>query len=376
MPSEHSAWAGRSERAKGGDGANAYPPPSATPGSLTYVSDAVRGFRRQRRGKDFLYLSPDGRAVRSATVLRRIRELAIPPAYRDVWICMDPKGHLQATGRDARGRKQYRYHAQWRVARDGVKFTRMAAFGAALARLRRRVRRDLALPGMSREKVVATVVRLLDATLARVGNDEYARSNGSFGLTTLRNRHVQRGMMGSLRLVFRGKGGSRQEISIDDARVAAIVQHCRQLPGERLFKFVDDTGSPRPVDSEQVNEYLRKVMGADFTAKDFRTWGATTRCVEMLGRTPLPARVSERALKSRETEVVRKVAGELRNTPAVCRKSYINPIVFGCWRSGLLHRLADPPPSAAKRKCERVTLALLQTCAVRPQDLCVPAGGA
>ena len=332
---------------------------SASTAGLIHVSDEGRGLRRQRRGKGFVYLNPNGRRVTDARVLDRIRRLAIPPAYEDVWICTDPRGHLQATGRDARGRKQYRYHAQWRVARDGAKFERMGAFGAALPRLRRRLRRDLAAPGLSREKVIAAVVRLLDTTLARVGNDEYARSNGSFGLTTLRNRHVRFGAGGLLHLLFRGKGGVDHEIAVDDRRLASIVRHCHQLPGQRLFQFVDETGIPRAVDSGQVNDYLRDAMGADFTAKDFRTWGATMRAAELLARMPLPERRSERALKAREVEVVRTVARELRNTPTVCRKSYINPVAFQWWRSGRLHDAVAGIANGSGRRGDRIALSLL-----------------
>lgn len=333
---------------------------SASTAGLIHVAADARGLRRQRRGKGFVYLTPTGRRVTDPRVLDRIRRLAIPPAYEDVWICAHPRGHLQATGRDARGRKQYRYHPQWRVARDGAKFERMAAFGAALPRLRRRLRRDLAGPGFSREKVVAAVVRLLDTTLARVGNDEYARTNGSFGLTTLRNRHVRFGTGGRLHLLFRGKGGIDHEIEVDDRRLAAIVRHCHQLPGQRLFQFVDESGTPRAVDSGQVNEYLRDAMGNDFTAKDFRTWGATMRAAMLLARTPLPERRSERALKARESEVVRTVARELRNTPTVCRKSYINPIAFQWWRSGRLHEASAESSTGPGRRGDRIALSLLR----------------
>ncbi len=197
------------------------------------------------------------------------------PAYEDVWICRKPNGHLQATGRDARGRKQYRYHPKWRLLRDGAKFERMPAFGEALPRLRRRLRRDLALPGLPREKVLAVIVSLLDATRVRIGNAEYARDNDSYGLTTLRNRHVQFVRDGRLLFRFRGKGGAEHEIAVDDKRLARLVRHCHELPGQRLFQYVDETGERRPIDSDQVNLYLKEAMGDDFTAKDFRTWGAT-----------------------------------------------------------------------------------------------------
>ena len=322
---------------------------------LVYVSDATRGIRRVRDGSGFGYRSPEGRRLTDDATLARIRSLAIPPAYEDVWICSNQRGHLQATGRDARGRKQYRYHPKWRVVRDGAKFERMAEFGAALPRLRRRLRRDLAGTGVTRERVLAAVVTLLDTTRVRVGNDEYARANGSFGLTTLRNRHVRFVNEGRLRFCFRGKGGLEHEVVVDDKRLARIVRHCHELPGQRLFQYLDDAGERHPVDSGQVNEYLRHVMGADFTAKDFRTWGATLRAVELLAKTPRPDPDTDRAAKACLADVVRQVATELRNTPAVCRKSYINPMVFDAWRRGDLEAgvVAIPPGSAprAERLC-------------------------
>ncbi|HET9046996.1 MAG TPA: DNA topoisomerase IB [Casimicrobiaceae bacterium] len=330
---------------------------------LVYVTDRDDGWQRQRTRSGFTYVDAEGRAIRDRQALERIRRLAIPPAYDNVWICADARGHLQATGRDARRRKQYRYHPEWRVVRDGAKFDRMAAFGAALPLLRRRLRKDLASPALTRAKVVATVVTLLDACRARVGNDAYARDNGSFGLTTLRNRHVEGVRGGKLRLRFRGKGGVEHEIAVDDARVARIVRHCHQLPGQRLFQYLDDDGELHPVDSGQVNDYLREVMGADFTAKDFRTWGATQRAVELLARVPRPAEGSEREAKAVIVDVVRRVAGELRNTPAVCRKSYINPVVFDAWHNGTFERLARQGAGRRGGGGESHTLALLRAAA-------------
>ncbi len=327
---------------------------------LVYVTDRDGGWQRQRTRSGFTYVDAEGRAIRDPQALERIRRLAIPPAYDNVWICADARGHLQATGRDARRRKQYRYHPEWRVVRDGAKFDRMAAFGAALPVLRRRLRKDLASPALTRAKVVATVVALLDACRARVGNDAYARDNGSFGLTTLRNRHVEGVRGGKLRLRFRGKGGVEHEIAVDDARVARIVRRCHQLPGQRLFQYLDEEGELRPVDSGQVNDYLREVMGADFTAKDFRTWGATQRAVELLAEVPRPADCSEREAKAVIVDVVRRVAGELRNTPAVCRKSYINPVVFDAWRNGTFERLARRGTGRRGGGGETRTLALLR----------------
>jgi len=326
---------------------------------LVYVSDSSRGIRRVRRGSGFDYVGCGGRPVVDDATLKRIRGLAIPPAYEDVWICSNPSGHLQATGRDARGRKQYRYHPQWRMVRDGAKFERMAAFGAALPRLRRRLRRDLAGTGVTRERVLAAIVSLLDTTRIRVGNDEYARTNGSFGLTTLRNRHVRFVRDGRLRFCFRGKGGLEHEVVVDDKRLARIVRHCHELPGQRLFQYLDDAGERHPVDSGQVNEYLRDAMGADFTAKDFRTWGATLLAVELLSKVPRPDPDTDQAAKACIVDVVKQVAMDLRNTPAVCRKSYINPVVFGAWRSGKLEAALTAVPSGHAPKAERLCLKAL-----------------
>ena len=317
---------------------------------LRYVSDSEPGLRRRRRSGAFCYVNAQGRAVRDAETLARIRKLAIPPAYEDVWICAQPQGHLQATGRDARGRKQYRYHARWRQVRDEAKFSRMVAFGQALPRLRRRLRQDLALPGLPREKVLATLVAILDLTRVRIGNAEYARDNDSYGLATLRNRHVRFIGRGRALLSFRGKGGQPHELELDDARVTRIVRRCQQLPGQHLFQYLDESGERRAVDSGQVNDYLREVMGDAFTAKDFRTWGATLRAIALMSCTPLPQRRSERALKACINQVVVKVAADLRNTPAVCRKSYINPLVFEAWRAGQLPQAARVGERGFQRK--------------------------
>jgi DNA topoisomerase-1 len=310
----------------------------ATRAGLVYVCDRIAGYRRERRGRGFRYRLPDDRRLRSLAELQRIARLAIPPAYENVWICMDPRGHLQATGRDARGRKQYRYHPEWRSVRDDAKFERMTTFAEALPRLRRKLTRDLALPGLPRQKVIAAVVSILDATRVRVGNVEYARDNKSFGLTTLRSRHVSYIRDGRALLSFRGKGGVPHEVFIDDRRIAKIMRNCQELPGQQLFQYVTDDGQRAPIDSGQVNDYLRDAMGDDFTAKDFRTWGATLQAITLLARTPLPSSASDRAFKSEYAKVVEQVAAALRNTPAVCRKSYINPIVFDAWRSGVIQK--------------------------------------
>src|SRR5438477_1948413 len=250
------------------------PVASARAAGLRYVSDQSPGLRRKRAGKGFTYVDSGGRTLRDAETIDRIKRLAVPPAWTDVWICPDPRGHLQATGRDARGRKQYRYHPRWREARDETKYGRMLDFGRALPRLRERVRRDLGREGMPREKVVAAIVRLLDCGYLRVGNPEYARENASFGLTTLRDEHARvRGER--LRLRYTGKSGKVQELDIQDPRLARIVKRCQDLPGQELFRYLDDEGRPRAVASEDVNEYLRETAGEDFTAKDFRTWAGT-----------------------------------------------------------------------------------------------------
>lgn len=307
----------------------------AAEAGLAYVSDCEPGIRRIRCGRGFRYCDPEGRTVRDPDTLARIRALAIPPAYRDVWICVSPQGHLQATGRDARGRKQYRYHPRWRDCRDTGKFERLPAFADALPRLRRRLRADLALPGFPRDKVLALVVATMATTLVRVGNDAYARENRSFGLTTLRSRHA-RFPKGALRLQFTGKGGKRHDVEVDDRRLARMLRAMHQLPGQRLFQYTGDDGALHPVDSSMVNAYLRERMGADFTAKDFRTWGGTVAAMRALAA--LEAAASERECNALQVQVIREVASLLGNTPAVCRKAYIDPRVFDGWRDGSLQR--------------------------------------
>ncbi|MEO8153535.1 MAG: DNA topoisomerase IB [Rhizobacter sp.] len=293
---------------------------SPAPSGLLYVSDAMPGIQRLRRRDGFSYRRPDGQALHDAKELQRIRQLAIPPAYEEVWICPLPQGHLQATGRDARGRKQYRYHPGWREARDADKFARMREFGAALPRIRAKVKRDLAAPIGSRVSVLAALVRLLDTTLVRIGNDEYARTNGSYGLTTLRNRHAA--VKGSvLRLRFRGKSGVWHEVALDDPRVARIVRACQAMPGQDLFQYEDEAGETHCLGSADVNDYLRELSGAEFTAKDFRTWHASAHALHLLCAQPRPGPVSRRAAN----DVLREVAGRLGNTLAVCRKAYVHP---------------------------------------------------
>jgi DNA topoisomerase IB len=330
------------------------------PRGLVYVTDQAPGIRRVRRSRRnskrprFDYFAPSGRRIRDERSLARFAKLAIPPAYEDVWICTNPRGHLQATGRDARGRKQYRYHPGWRSARDDHKHSRMSSFGKALGRLRNAVRRDLRRPGLPRERILALVVKLLDATQVRVGNAEYARSNGSFGLTTLRDRHAKFPSRGKALLRFRGKGGAEHDVLVEDPRLAQLVRRCQQLPGQALFQYLDDEGKRHAIDSGQVNAYLRERMGGDFTAKDFRTWHATLHALTLLGEVPLPEKSSEAALRRCTNAVVKEVAAGLRNTPAVCRKSYINPAVFIAWQNGELRG------RVARGTASRALLALLR----------------
>jgi DNA topoisomerase-1 len=311
------------------------PPESAQAAGLRYVTDAAPGIRRKRAGGGFSYVDADGRTIKDQATLARIRGLAIPPAYTDVWISPSPTGHIQATGRDARGRKQYRYHHKWREVRDETKFGRMMAFSEALPRLRRQVEKDLARPGLPREKVLATVVRLLECTGIRVGNEEYAKANQSFGLTTLRDRHVE--ISGStLRFEFRGKSGKSHQVSLSDRRLARIVARCQAVPGAELFQYLDDDGNRVAIGSGDVNEYLREITGEEFTAKDFRTWAGTLQAVSAL-ESAGPA-ASQREAKSAILKAIDSVAEHLNNTRAVCRKYYIHPAVLDRYQAGTLHQ--------------------------------------
>ncbi len=306
------------------------PTTSAKAAGLHYVSDTTPGLVRRRRGTGFSYVDPAGSAVRTAATLRRIRALAIPPAWTDVWICLDEQGHIQATGRDAKGRKQYRYHAQWRQTRDDTKFDRLLAFGSMLPTVRARIDNDLRQRGFPRTRVLACVVRLLETTLIRVGNEEYARSNQSYGLTTLRNEHVE--IDGSrLRFTFRGKSGKDHAIQISDRRLATLLKKVQELPGQELLHWLDDDGTAHVVGSQDVNNYLRDISGAEFTAKDFRTWAATV----LAARTLLDI-VAEPPTKKAINDAVRVVAARLGNTLAVCRRSYVHPGVFAARGDGSL----------------------------------------
>ena len=309
------------------------PPESASAAGLRYVCDVrMPGIRRIGSKHRVRFVYADGRTVGDRAVLQRIRALAIPPAWTDVWICPDPRGHLQATGRDARGRKQYRYHARWRALRDDVKYNRLLTFAKALPRIRRRTAADLRRSGLPREKVLAAVVSLLEKTLIRVGNEEYAKQNGSIGLTTMRDRHAK--VNGSrLRFEFRGKSGVQHAIDLADRRLARIVKACRDLPGYELFQFVDDDGSRVAIDSADVNAYVREICGEDFTAKDFRTWAGTVLASRHLSMASGFQSVAE--AKRNIVRAVDAVARQLGNTKAVCRKSYIHPAIFDAYLDGL-----------------------------------------
>jgi len=318
-----------------------------TPRGLVWVSDQAPGIRRIRVGDDFAYVGPDGKRLRKAAELRRIRALAVPPAYEDVWICARANGHLQATGRDARGRKQYRYHPDWRLARDADKFERMVEFGAALPRIRKRVAADLAAPVGAmprRDTVLATIVRLLDTTYVRIGNEEYARENKSFGLTTLRNRHAA--VSGDrLRLRFRGKSGKEHEVAIDDPRVAKVVRRCQAMPGQELFQYVDEDGEVRSVGSDEVNGYIRDASGADFTAKDFRTWHGTAHALALW----IEQCAAEGKARPSAKELLAEVAKRLGNTVAVCKKSYVHPRVLAALGSEMESELREALDQATRR---------------------------
>ncbi len=309
------------------------PEMSAREAGLHYVSDQRPGIRREKRGNRFAYRDAKGAIMKNAAELQRIRSLAIPPAYTDVWISPDPRGHILATGRDARHRKQYRYHPKWRAIRDETKFTRMLAFSEVIPGLRARVEKDLGLPGLPREKVQAAVVRLLEWTCIRVGNEEYARANKSFGLTTLKDQHVE--IKGAtMRFEFRGKSGKVHSCDISDRRLARIVQHCQSIPGQELFQYLDADRNRRPINSEDVNNYIREITGGDFTAKDFRTWSGTMLAAAAL-RDIGTARNAKEA-RSHFLKAVDRVALQLNNTRAVSRKYYIHPALFEAYSEGTL----------------------------------------
>ena len=346
---------------------------SADVAGLHYVTDEQAGIRRKRAGRGFQYLDVKGQRIRHPAELQRIKSLAIPPAWTDVWICPRPDGHLQATGRDAKGRKQYRYHPRWRAVRDATKYHRMIAYGDTLPQMRAQVDRDIARSGLPREKVLATVVRLLETTLMRVGNTEYASANQSFGLTTLRDRHVE--INGShLRFEFRGKRGIHHTVQLHDRRLARIVKQCQDIPGYELFQYIDADGQRHQIDSVDVNTYLRQIAGQDFSAKDVRTWAATVLAARYLWE--LGTSTSETQGKRNVAQAVQSVAKHLGNTPAICRKCYVHPDVMDGYGDGSLFEMQDAsavahqdaPPSGLHPE-EAAVLAFLKRRADQRQDI-------
>ncbi len=306
---------------------------AAQAAGLRYVTDSSPGIRRRRRGRGFAYTRPDGAQVRDAAELERIRKLVIPPRWTDVWICPSSTGHLQVTARDARGRKQYRYHTRYREVRDDTKFSRLLEFSEVLPAIRHRVEQDISTPTLSRHKVLATVVWLLEKTLIRVGSDEYARDNGSFGLTTLRRRHVE--VSGAkLRFEFRGKSGVPHAVAITDRRIARIVQHCQELPGQELFQYLDDDGDRQSVDAGDINQYLREVAGRQITAKDFRTFAGTMLAASALR--DIGPFSTEKEGNANIVRAIDQVAKRLGNTRAVCRKYYVHPAIIEAYLDGFV----------------------------------------
>ena len=327
--------------------------PEDLPPGLRYVDDSRPGYTREWKNGAFVYFNTQGNPLSDDVDIKRINSLAIPPAYTNVWICPDSRGHLQATGRDARGRKQYRYHPHWRETRDATKYERMLAFSAVLPKLRARVTRDLELEGMPRNKVLATVVRLLDTTLIRVGSEEYARDNKSYGLTTLRKKHLSV-KSGTLRFQFRGKSGIEHDVSVNDARIARIVKRCMDLPGHDLFQYLDTNGERHTVSSSDINDYLHDITGADFTAKDYRTWAGSVFALAALRKLAW-----ETVAEARKHVVgtIKEVSKILRNTPAVCRKCYVHPAVIEAFEAG---ELVDelPPSRRSGLKTDEAILAI------------------
>ena len=323
---------------------------AAQAAGLRYVTDSIPGIRRRRRGRGFAYLRPDGAPLRDPAELERIRKLVIPPRWTDVWICPSPTGHLQVTARDARGRKQYRYHTRYREVRDGTKFSRMVEFSEVLPSIRKRVERDISLATLSRDKVLATVVWLLEKTLIRVGSDEYARDNGSFGLTTLRRRHVE--VSGAkLRFEFRGKSGVPHCVAITDRRIARIVQHCQELPGQELFQYLDDDGRRQSVDAGDINQYLREIAGCQVTAKDFRTWAGTMLAAQALR--DIGGFATQKEANANIIRAIDQVARRLGNTRAVCRKYYVHPVVIEAYFDGYVLPLTSGDEHSVARDASR-----------------------
>jgi DNA topoisomerase I len=331
---------------------------SAKLAGLRYVIPSAHGISRKPSADGFEYVGPDGEPVQDEEILSRIKSLVIPPAWTSVWISPRPNTHIQAIGCDARGRKQYRYHPEYRKIRDLIKFDRMRAFGRSLHRIRKAVDRDLSRKGMPKRKVLAAVVKLLETTYIRIGNEEYAEENQSFGLTTLRNQHVQ--VLGNtLKFKFRGKSGQHHEIKLQDRRLAGIVRRCKDIPGSSLFEYIDADGKPETIDSGDVNDYVREISGGDFTAKDFRTWGGTCLAVSLL-LARCAQEEHDKATKAAMVEVVKEVAAKLGNKPATCRKYYIHPTVLQCYEAGHLKELATKYREGQPEQFyERVVLSLL-----------------
>jgi DNA topoisomerase I len=337
---------------------------AAREAGLKWVTDTQPGIRRKRKGGGFIYVDAKGKQVRDEDQLHRARSLVIPPAWTDVWICSSEFGHIQATGRDAKGRKQYRYHPKWREVRDGTKYHRMMHFAKALPRIRRRVRKDLSLPALPREKVLAAVVRLLETTLIRVGNEEYAKENESFGLTTMQDRHAKFNGAG-VKFRFKGKSGIEHDIDLSDKKLAKVVKACRDLPGQELFQYIDENGKVCDIGSGDVNKYLQEIAGEDFTAKDFRTWAGTVLAAKALQE--YENFTSQRQAKRFMVAAVESVAKKLGNTKAVCRKCYIHPEVFNSYLDGTLVQTLRQQvekqlsgPLRGLRPAEAAVLVLLQ----------------
>jgi DNA topoisomerase I len=305
---------------------------------LRYVSDSAPGYRRKRTGTSFSYYDKDGKRITDAAVIRRIKSIGIPPAYEFVWICPSPNGHIQATGLDARGRKQYRYHPKWRELRDQNKYEHIMQFAAALPALRARVASDMKRDGLPREKVLATIVSLLEKTLVRVGNAEYAQTNKSYGLTTMRRKHVAIGR-GVLRFEFTGKSGKQWKLQVEDKRIVSVVKRCAEIPGHELFKYIDDDGASHTVDSSDVNDYIKEITQQDFSAKDFRTWAGTV--LAALALSEFKKYDSQAEAKRNIVAAIEKVAKQLGNTPAICRKSYVHPEILNAYMSGDLVKMID-----------------------------------
>jgi DNA topoisomerase I len=364
LPGEHpKPTIVRKPRRANGRGTTPAPEESAKEAGLRYTNDNRPGIRRVRRGSSFAYLMPDGRPLRDPAELRRVKALVIPPAWTDVWICPDPRGHLQASGRDARGRKQYRYHTRWREVRDETKYDRLIGFATKLPLIRKRTSADLKNLKLTREKVLAAVVQLLEKTLIRVGNDEYAKENHSFGLTTLRDGHVDVNG-GRVRFSFRGKSGVEHDIKLDDRRLARIIKACRDMPGYDLFQYYDEDGERHTVGSDDVNAYLKEITGEDYTSKDFRTWAGTVLAADMLRA--FDAFGSDSEAKKNIVRAVESVAQRLGNTKAVCRKCYIHPAILDAYVDRtMLKTVADRARRAARKPndltaAEAAVMGLLQ----------------